>query len=489
LAAIRRMEPRKASIMSSLYSSSVIKASGFRACLAPFLQGPGLPFAEVLSEQEIAAAFTAEDISFGDGDEAIYTPDVTLWAFLSQMVFLGELRSCAAAVARVIVFLTSLGCKAPSADTGNYCRARRKLPESVLKRLVLNSGNRLESKVPGDWLWFGRHVKIADGTTTSMPDTEANQGVYPQSTAQKPGLGFPILRMMVVLSLTTAALCGLAFAPYAGKRTGESSLLRSLLDGFDPDDLVVGDRACGDYFILTLGRNRRIDWLVRLHQGRKIHYRRGHCRACYEERVTWQRPKCPKWMDQATYATIPETLTLRQIVIAVQEPGFRVDRIAVVCTLLDQRRYTAEDLAQLYRARWNIELDIRALKQSLGMEPLRTKTPEMIRKELWTHWLAYNLIRKVIAQAAQETDKRPRQISFAAARQSIAAAWDRLSREPQALKELAHVLWQTMAQYRVGHRPNRVEPRVVKRRPKKQRLMMKPRKELQAELLARKGRG
>jgi hypothetical protein len=339
-----------------------------------------------------------------------------------------------------------------------------------------------------DWLWFGRHVKIADGTTTTMPDTQANQNVYPQSTAQKPGLGFPILRMMVVLSLSTAALCGLAFAPYAGKRTGESSLLRSLLDGLQPGDIVVGDRALGNYFLIALGRNRGVDWLARVHQGRKIHYRRSRCKACSEERVTWRRPQCREGMDAATYATIPETLTLRQIAIEVQEPGFRVARIVLVCTLLDERQYPAEELVQLYRARWNIELDIRALKQSLGMEPLRTKTPEMVRTELWAHWLAYNLIRKVIAQAAQEADKRPRQISFAAARQLIAAAWDRLSREPQAAKDLSRVLWQAMAQHRVGHRPNRVEPRVVKRRPKKQRLMMKPRKELQAELLADRGR-
>jgi hypothetical protein len=474
--------------MSSSYPSAVSKASDFRSCLAPFLQAPGLPFAEILSEQQVAAAFAAEDVAFGGDDDAIYTPSLTLWAFLSQMVFLGELRSCAAAVARVIVFLTSRGQKAPSADTGNYCRARRKLPESVLKRLALDSGNHLESRIPLDWLWFGRHVKIADGTTTTMPDTQANQNVYPQSTAQKPGLGFPILRMMVVLSLSTAALCGLAFAPYAGKRTGESSLLRSLLDGLQPGDIVVGDRALGNYFLIALGRNRGVDWLARVHQGRKIHYRRSRCKACSEERVTWRRPQCREGMDAATYATIPETLTLRQIAIEVQEPGFRVARIVLVCTLLDERQYPAEELVQLYRARWNIELDIRALKQSLGMEPLRTKTPEMVRTELWAHWLAYNLIRKVIAQAAQEADKRPRQISFAAARQLIAAAWDRLSREPQAAKDLSRVLWQAMAQHRVGHRPNRVEPRVVKRRPKKQRLMMKPRKELQAELLADRGR-
>ena len=475
--------------MSLSYASTGQGASGWQSCLAPFFQAPGLPFAEVLSEKQIAEAFAAENVSFGDGDDAIYTPSVTLWAFLSQMIFSDKLRSCTAAVMRVIVFLKNLGRKPPSSDTGNYCRARQKLPEAVLKRLALESGQRLEASVPAGWLWFDRHAKIADGTTYSMPATDANQKTYPQSTAQKPGLGFPILRMMVVLSLATAGLCGMALAPYAGKRTGESSLLRSLLDSFDPGDVVVGDRALGNYFLIALGLNRGIDWLARIHQARKINYRRSRWKACSEERVTWLRPQRPKWMDEATYATIPETLTLRQIVVEVEELGFRPDRIALVSTLLKERQYPADALAQLYRARWNVEVDIRSLKQYMDMEPLRTKTPEMIRKEIWTHWLAYNLTRKVIAQAAQEAGKRPRQISFTAARQSIAAAWDRLSREPQAAKELSSVLWKAMVQHRVGNRPNRVEPRVVKRRPKKQRLMMKPRKELQAELLARKSRG
>jgi putative transposase len=474
--------------MPSSYTTFPTGASGFQACLASFLQSPGLPFANVLSEEQIGEAFTAEGVSLENGDEAIYTPSVTLHAFLSQMVFLGELRSCAAAVARVIVSLTSLGRKAPSADTGNYCRARQKLPGAVLKRLALDTGNRLESQVPTDWLWCGRHVKIADGTTLSMPDTEANQKVYPQSKAQKPGLGFPILRMMVVISMVTAALCGMAIAPYAGKLTGESSLLRSLFGSLNPDDIVVGDRACGNYFLMALGRMRGIGWLARMHQGRKIHYRRSRCKTDYEERVTWQRPQRPKWMDEATYVTVPETLTLRQIVVEVMEPGYRVDRIVLVSTLLEAEQYTAEALAQLYCARWNVELDLRALKQSMAMEPLRTKTPEMILKEIWGHWLAYNLIRKVIAQSALSEGKLPRQISFAGARQLIAASWDHLSREPQAVKDLAPVLWKAMAQHRVGHRPNRVEPRAVKRRPKKQRLLMKPRQEARDELLAGKGR-
>jgi putative transposase len=473
--------------MSSSYVSNGQQASGFRNCLAPFLQSPGLPFAEVLSEEEIAAAFAAEGVSC-DEEDAIYTPSVTLWAFLSQMVFPKELRSCAAAVARVIVFLAGVGRKVPSADTGNYCRARQKLPEAVLQRLALGTGKRQEREVPRGWLWYDRHVKIADGTTCSMPDTEANQKVYPQPTSQKPGLGFPILRMMVVLSMASAALCGMALAPCVGKRTGETSLLRELLDSFEAGDLVVGDRALGNYFLIALGLNRGLDWLARIHQSRKIRYRRSRLKACSQERVTWPRPQRPEWMDEATYATIPESLTLRQIVVEVQEPGFRVDRIALVSTLLDDTRYPAEALAQLYRARWNVELDLRAVKQTLQMDPLCTKTPEMVRREIWTHWLAYNLIRRVIAQAALAGGVLPRQISFAGARQLLAAAWDRLSREPRAVRSGAELLWKRMVQRRVGHRPNRVEPRVVKRRPKKQRLMMKPRKELQAELLAGKSR-
>lgn len=385
--------------MISSYHSPRGGATRFRLCLTPFLQAPGLPFAEVLSEEQIRDAFAAEGVSFGESDGAVYTPAITLWAFLSQMIHADQLRSCTAAVARVIVLLTALGRKPCSADT--------------------------------------------------------------------------------------AASCGMALAPFAGKKTGESTLLRTLLGSLHAGDIVVGDRACGSYLLIALGMQHGVDWLARVHQARKVNYRRSRCQTREERRVVWRRPQRPKWMDKATYATIPETLSLRQLVVDVRESGFRPSTIVLVSTLTDTRQYSGQALADLYRARWNVELDLRAIKQSMGMEPLRCKSPDMVRKEICAHWLAYNLIRKTIAQAALCRGKLPRQISFAGARQTIAASWDRLSREPIAVHDLASVQFAAIARHRVGHRPNRVEPRAIKRR----RLLQKPRAQARAELLRASGRG
>ena len=457
----------------------------FRFCLAPFLQGPGLPFAEVLDEKQIAAAFAAEGVAFGEAEGAVYTPAVTLWAFLSQVLHPGELRSCAAAVSRVIVLLVALGRKPCSTDTGAYCRARAKLPEKVLQRLTRDVGRQLEAAVPEEWLWFGRHVKLVDGTTATMPDTPTNQGAYPQHTAQPPGLGFPIVRMVVLLSLATAAVCGAAFGPYAGKETGESALLRSLLDELNPGDILLGDRCYCSYFLLALASLRKVDWVARLHQRRKTDFRRGICVGQNDHRVAWHRPSRPDWMDEATYALIPKSMIVREIKVQVHEPGFRVEEFILATTLLNPWLYPTAALAELYHYRWNAELDLRALKQSLALEPLRCKSPEMVCKELWTCWLAYNLIRKTIAQAAQAAAKLPRQISFAGARQTLAASWDRLSTAPPAVVPTwAAAQLAAIASREVGNRPNRVEPRAIKRRPKPHQFLKMPRREARDALLA-----
>jgi hypothetical protein len=194
-------------------------------------------------------------------------------------------------------------------------------------------------------------------------------------------------------------------------------------------------------------------------------------------------------MDEATYATIPATLRLRQILVEVHEPGFRVEKLVVVTTLLDAQRYPAQDIAALYHYRWNVELDLRALKQSLAMDHLRCKSPEMVRKEIWTAWLGYNLIRKSIAQAALLHGKLPRQIGFAGARQAITASWDQLAdASASMIRTLAIIQFETIASHHVGDRPNRVEPRAIKRRPKPHRLLTKPRHEARKELLAASGK-
>jgi putative transposase len=209
-----------------LYHADAVGGQSFGLLRNAFLQAEGLPFADALDEETIAAAFAAEDACFAQDEGDIYTPAVTLWAFLSQVLHAGRLRSCVAAVSRVIVLCVVLGRKPPSRDTGAYCRARAKLPEPVLRRLVYESGEGLERRVPERWLWLGRHVKIGDGTTLTAPDTPENQATWPQPKSQQPGVGFPILRMVVLLSLATAALCGLAMGPYKGKETGETALLR-----------------------------------------------------------------------------------------------------------------------------------------------------------------------------------------------------------------------------------------------------------------------
>ena len=471
--------------MSPLYPRKQEAVNRNALWLTPFLQAPGLPFAAVLSEQDIDEAMAAGGVNFGQVGGSVYTPALTLWASLTQVLHSGELRSCAAAVSRVIVLLVSLGRDPCSSDTGAYCRARAKLPEVVIRRLAVQVGSRLEEEIPVDWLWHGRHVKLADGTTLTMPDTPANQQAYKQSTSQQPGLGFPIVRMVVLLSLASAALCGMALGPYAGKETGENALLRSLWEELHPGDILLGDRLYCSYCLLALALKRNVDCVVRLHQRRRADFRRGQCIAHGDRVVEWQRPARPEWMDEETYATIPHTLRLRQILVEVHEPGFRVEKLVVVTSLLDAERYPTQDIATLYHYRWNAELDLRALKQSLAMDHLRCKSPEMVRKEIWTAWLGYTLLRKSIAQAALRHGKLPRQIGFAGARQAIAAAWDRLS-DPSTtmLRKLAAVQFEVIASHHVGDRPNRVEPRAVKRRPKPHKLLTTPRHEARQELIA-----
>ena len=477
--------------MSPSYHTTPQRSKRNLLWLQPFLQAPGLPLANVLSEEDVEAAMAAEGVAFGELEGSVYTPALTTWAWLSQVLHTGTMRSCAAAVSRIIVLLVAMQHDPPAEDTSAYCRARQKLPEAVIRRLAVAVGQNLEAEIPADWLWHGRHVKLADGTTLTMPDTDDNRAAYPQNPAQKPGLGFPILRMVVLLSLATGLLCDEAVGPYAGKETGENALLRTLWDAFQPGDILLGDRLYCSYCQVALAQRRNVDCVVRLHQKRRADFRRGVCLGRSDRVIEWQRPARPEWMDEATYATIPQTLRVRQIRIEVQEPGFRPEKLVVVTTLLDAERYPMQDIAELYHYRWNAELDLCVLKQSLAMDHLRCKSPEMVRKEIWMAWLAYNLTRKTIAQAALLHDKLPRQIGFCGAVQAIAASWDRLSDAPASgVRPWAIVQFEVIASHHVGDRPGRVEPRAVKRRGKPRRLLTQPRDVARQKLLAarRKGR-
>jgi len=472
----------------SLYQGCKTLTRRFRLVLASFLQGEGLPFAEVLPETEIQRAFEEAGVVPSSDDEeqdAVYTPAVTLWAFLSQMLHKGEQRSCLAAVARVVVLLVSLGRKPCSGNTGAYCRARAKLPETVIERVTLGMAQGCEDAAEPSWLWHGRHVKLVDGTTLSMPDTQANQAEYPQHSAQKEGVGFPIARMVVLFSLATGMLCDMAMGPYQGKETGEPALFRELFAGLQAGDIVLGDRYYCSYFMIALLQELGVDFVVRLHAARTADFRRGRRLGKGDHLVEWLRPAKPAWMDAETYERMPKSIALREVFVQVDRPGFRSESLVVVTTLCDARKYASKEIAELYRGRWLAELDIRAIKITLDMDVLRCKTPEMVRREVWTHLLAYNLIRRSILQSAQAAGCSPRELSFTAAMQSIAASWIVAAQAGASVfAALVEAHLANLAGHRVGNRPDRVEPRAVKRRPKSHRLLTKPRAEARRELLA-----
>jgi len=468
----------------SVYQPAPRLKDRFQLVLSSFLQQEGLPFSSVLSEERIQQVFDEADVSFAKREEdPVYTPAVTLWAFLSQVLFKNEQRSCLAAVSRVLVFLVAIGQKACSKNTGAYCRARAKIPTAVIRQLATEGAATAEKNLPEGLLWKGRRVKVADGFTVSMPDTVKNQEAYPQPATQKPGVGFPLARCVALFSLATGMALDLEIGPYQGKKTGETALFRTMMARLEAGDIVLADCYYCSYFMIVLLTELKVDFVVRLHQCRTADFGRGK----KDHVVRWSRPPKPAWMDDETYARMPESIEVREVQVRVPQPGFRPESFVVVTTLTNDKTYTADDIRDLFRKRWLVEQDIRAIKSTLGLDVLRCETPEMVRKEIWVGLLAYNLIRQTMLQAALQADLAPRDLSFTHALQTVAASWQLmpvLSTEGQAAQIAAAL--EGLERPLVGRRPNRVEPRAVKRRPKPHDLLTKPRAEARAELLGTK---
>src|SRR5512142_367309 len=338
-----------------------------------------LPFHDILDAQTVESALADEGVTF---HERIYTPLVTLCLFLSQVI--DPDHSCHAAVARLIVWLAINGRKPCAPDTGSYCDARQRLPVGVVTRLVRQTAREIEGRAPDGWLWKGRRGVLVDGTTASMPDTPENQQAYPQSKSQGVGLGFPLVRMVAIISLATGVVHDLALGPYQGKETGETALFRTLWDRLGAGDIVLGDRYFASFFGIAGLAQRGVDGLFRMHQRRKFDFRRG-CRLAIEDHVVvWTKPARPKGMDEGTYAPMPAELKVRELRVSVKQPGFRVDELVLVTTMLDGEEYTKKELADLFLRRWNIELDLRSIKDVLQMDVLRCTAPEMVEQESGT---------------------------------------------------------------------------------------------------------
>jgi hypothetical protein len=359
------------------------------------------------------------------------------------------------------------------------------LSEAALHELSNEVAEEVEQHVDPSWLWKKRHAKLVDGSTFTMPDTSVNQKEYPQQPQQKPGIGFPIARFCAILSLASACVTDVALGPCRGKETGETALLRDIFGSLKDNDIAVFDRFFCSFLMIGLLMHRKVDVCARMHQIRHVDFRRGRRLGKHDHLIEWTKPDRPDWMDEATYALIPDKMVLREIRFNVMEPGRRTETLTIVTTLIDAETYTKEDIAELYGFRWNVELDIRSIKQSLGMDHVRCKSPEMVRREIWTRLLAYNLIRTTAAAAALLHKKQPRQISFTSTCQYILSSWTILSLEllsPERAQLHFKTLLLQISQCEVANRPGRIEPRVLKRRRHRYPLMVKPRAILKAEL-------
>ena len=453
----------------------------FRFFRRQFLQDGNLPLSNVLSEDLVWGVLQENGCSWVD---KIYTPLMTLWVFLNQV--LSADHSCRWAVGRLIAHRLSQGQPPCSAKTGGYCRARKRLPENLFSEVARKTGQELDAKARETWMWKGRPVYMFDGATVMMPDTQENQKAYPQNEVQRPGLGFPIARIAAIFSLSCGAVTDLAIGRYAGKGQGESTLLRTLWDVFCPGDIVVTDALLCTWAEILMLKQRGVDYVGQLHVMRKADFRRGKRLGKKDHIVRWSKPFV-RWMDKPSRKALPDFLEVRECCISIDQPGFRSEKIVVVTTLLDPIEFTKDDIAEIYFRRWNVELDLRCLKSVMKMEMLRCKTPELVRKEIWTNILAYNLIRTVIAQAATKHDVHPRSISFKGAIQTLEAFQQLIAftdeHDAPLLMQLYDNLLKAVASHRVANRPGRFEPRKIKRRKRKYPRLVKPRRETKLELL------
>ena len=403
--------------------------------------------------------------------ERLFPPTETLSMFMAQALSAdGSCRQAVddAAVKRLISDMTPC-----STNTAAYCKARARLPQTMISTLARRTGALVAGGVADGWLWRGRRVLLTDGTTLTLADTEENQDAYPQPGSQREGLGFPKMRLVALLCLASGALLDAAEGPCEGKGSDEQTLLRALLGNLQAGDVLLGDAYFPTYFLLCALRRLGVDGLFEQYGARKrsTNFNIGTRLGTKDHLIVWSKPQRPDWMSAEAYAEVPDTLTVRELCV-----GGKI----LVTTFLCQKDTPKGMLKALYWRRWQVELDVRNIKTTLGMETLRCRTPEMARKELWVYLLAYNLIRLLMAQAALLADQVPRQLSFKHAVQVWISWHQRGGASYDGV--VMHGLLLLIAEPRVGLRPGRIEPRQRKRRNNTFPLMTKPRSEAREEV-------
>lgn len=408
--------------------------------------------------------FDAVELALPPHRERLFPPTETLSMFLAQA--LGADRSCQQAVNQRAIKRMVTGLTPCSTHTGAYCRARQRVPTLMVSTLTRHAGQWLATRAPAAWHWRGRPVRLVDGATVVMPDTEANQSDFPQPRSQQLGLGFPQCRLVGLICLGSGAVLNAAISACRGKGTDEQSLLRLQLDTLARGDVLLGDAFFATYFLLCALRERGVDAVFEQHGSRRrtTDFSLGQHLGERDHLLVLPKPAIkPDWMSPEDYAQAPANVTVREL---------RAGGKTLVTTLLCPKQTSKDAIKRLYRDRWHVELDLRNIKTTLGMEQLGCQTPAMVVKEIWVCLLAYNLIRLMMAQAALLRSCLPRQLSF----KHTVQVW--LAWAPHAYHgDIAHPneLFVLIAQQTVGNRPRRIEPRAIKRRQNAYPLLTQPR--------------
>lgn len=412
--------------------------------------------------------------------QRLYPLNLTFWAFLSQVLSPGS--SCREIVRKVQAWYAPRGRDLPDSRTGAYCQARARLPLASLRAAHAHLAQTITARnTPAD-RWRGRRVRVVDGTGLSMPDTIANQKAWPQPNTQKPGCGFPVVKLVACFCLASGALVQWVQGTL---KDHDCRLLQKLLGCFQKGDVVLADRGFSSFANLAVLRARGVDAVLRLHHFRKLDWRSGRRLGRRDRVVRWRKGPCQGQLwTRAQWDELPEDLEVRVVEIPVAVPGFRTQKLVLVTTLLDEPEFSAAELGRLYFRRWAVELFFRDIKQTLGMDVLRCQTPGMVEKEIVMHALAYNLIRALMQDIARHQGAGCPGLSFKGTVDAL-RQWQELFESsgpaPRRLRRLRQMFYEAVAGDPLLVRPDRSEPRAVKRRPKNFRLLTQPRHQMVVE--------
>lgn len=407
--------------------------------------------------------------------ERVFSLRLTFECFLWQV--LKPKTSCREVVRQVQALFRLAGGGLIDEGDSAYVQARQRLPRERLEKALQLTAQAADRRVGSGGTLRGRPVKAADGSSTQMADTPQNQKAYPQHSTQKPGCGFPLMKFVVLFSLCSGAVLNVMLG---NKHCHDLRLLRALWEELKKGDILLGDRAYGEYTTLAGLPQQGVDVMARLHHARKVDFRKARRLGKNDGLFVWTRGcQQSQILSASQWAFLPEQITVRVIRFTATIRGFRSRRITLVTTLLDPTLYPAQELIQLYARRWSLELCLRDLKTTMGMEQLRCKTPDMAQKEFLTYLVAHNLVRCVIAETVARYQVELSRVSFKGSLDALRQYSDAISKARS--QKLRRQLWEdlllNLARDLVRYRPDRREPRAVKRRPKPYPLLNKPRRQ------------